>query len=176
MYTLETADDLFLGCLRRCAWPRRLGCARRASRHKAITYSARLASRLPWRLRRWRIVLPEDAGIGAAPHRWANAASSLSRSGLPLGGDQKRGCRVGADTLHGQQFRRGLSDQPVKLLVELGNLLGEPLAAPRRTQRELGGRLHLRRIRARPQPGGFSRGASPWRGRTVRSLTLRARW
>lgn len=34
-----------------------------------IRHRAWLASRLPPRLRRWRVRLPEDAGIGAAAHR-----------------------------------------------------------------------------------------------------------
>ena len=37
----------------------------------------------PPRLSLWRLVLPEEAGTGFTPHRAANAASDLSRSGLP---------------------------------------------------------------------------------------------
>ena len=43
---------------------------------------AALACRFPPRLSRCRLVLPEDAGIGLAPHRAAKAASECSRSGL----------------------------------------------------------------------------------------------
>ena len=38
--------------------------------------------RSPPRFRRYRLVLPEDAGIGVTPHRAAKAASEWSRSGL----------------------------------------------------------------------------------------------
>src|SRR5215207_8329258 len=51
-------------------------------RPSASTCSARLASLLPPRLRRWRTVLPEEAGTGATPQRWAKDASLLSLSGL----------------------------------------------------------------------------------------------
>lgn len=40
------------------------------------------ARRRPPRLRRWRSVRPEEAGTGAAGHRWAKDASEASRSGL----------------------------------------------------------------------------------------------
>ena len=46
----------------------------------AITCSARLSWRLPPRSRRWRLCLPEDAGIGATPARRASFASELKRS------------------------------------------------------------------------------------------------
>jgi hypothetical protein len=42
---------------------------------------ALLARRSPPRLSRWRSVRPEDAGMGAAPHRCAKAASERSRCG-----------------------------------------------------------------------------------------------
>ena len=47
-----------------------------------MVWRALLAARSPPRLRRWRSVLPELAGMGAAPQRWARAASERSRSGL----------------------------------------------------------------------------------------------
>ena len=43
---------------------------------------ALLPARSPPRCRRCRLVLPDDAGIGATPQRWANAASLRNRSGL----------------------------------------------------------------------------------------------
>src|SRR5262245_66440448 len=43
-------------------------------------YRARLASRFPLRLRRWRTVLPEEAGTGATPVRRAKAPSPRRRS------------------------------------------------------------------------------------------------
>src|SRR5215208_8044544 len=51
-------------------------------RPSASTCSARLASVLPPRLRRWRTVLPEEAATGATPHKRAKDASLLSLSGL----------------------------------------------------------------------------------------------
>ena len=42
--------------------------------------SAQLSWRLPPRSRRWRLVLPEEAGIGAAPPVRASLASVAKRS------------------------------------------------------------------------------------------------
>jgi hypothetical protein len=44
--------------------------------------SNRLASRLPPRLRQWRTVLPEEAGMEATPYRRAKDASLLSLWGV----------------------------------------------------------------------------------------------
>src|SRR5680860_1238051 len=41
--------------------------------------SAEFAWRLPPRLSRWRLVLPDDAGIGQTPHSLAKAASERIR-------------------------------------------------------------------------------------------------
>ena len=46
-----------------------------------IRHRAWLAWRSPPGLSRWRVTLPEEAGIGAAAHRCAQAASERSRSG-----------------------------------------------------------------------------------------------
>ena len=51
-------------------------------RTREMRHKAWLARRSPLRLSRWRSVRPEDAGIGAAPHRWAKAALERSRWGL----------------------------------------------------------------------------------------------
>ena len=45
-------------------------------------YSARLASRLPPRLRRWRATFPEEASTGETPQRLAKEASLLNLWGL----------------------------------------------------------------------------------------------
>jgi len=50
-------------------------------RTRAMRHKAWLAWRSPPRLSRWRWVRPEDAGMGAVPHRWAKAASPRSRWG-----------------------------------------------------------------------------------------------
>src|SRR5215217_1321150 len=54
----------------------------RLIRARQIMYSARLASRLPPRLRRWRTTFPEEASTGDTPHRLAKEASLLNLSGL----------------------------------------------------------------------------------------------
>jgi hypothetical protein len=48
--------------------------------------------------------------------------------GVISGGDQHRGGCIGANPLHGHQFGRGLTNQSIKLLVELGDLLRERAA------------------------------------------------
>jgi hypothetical protein len=45
-------------------------------------YNAQFASRLPPRFSRCRVILPQEPGIGATPHKCANAASLRSRWGL----------------------------------------------------------------------------------------------
>ena len=47
-----------------------------------IMFRARLASRLPPRLRRCRTTFPEDASMGDTPQRLANEASLLNLCGL----------------------------------------------------------------------------------------------
>ena len=47
-----------------------------------MRYSAELAWRFPPRFSRCLTVLPEEAGMGATPHRCAQAASDLIRCGL----------------------------------------------------------------------------------------------
>ena len=53
----------------------------RRIRARQIMYSARLASRLPPRLRRCRTTLPEEASMGETPQRLAKEASLLRASG-----------------------------------------------------------------------------------------------
>src|SRR5215217_6651740 len=50
----------------------------RLIRARQIMYSARLASRLPPRLRRWRTTFPEEASTGDTPQRLAKEASLLN--------------------------------------------------------------------------------------------------
>lgn len=54
----------------------------RLRRFSATTWRARLASRLPWGLKRYLTTLPGEAGMGATPHRLAKVASLFSSSGL----------------------------------------------------------------------------------------------
>src|SRR5829696_10038005 len=51
---------------------------------RQIMYSARLASRLPPRLRRWRTTFPEEASTGDTPQTLAKEASLLNLWGLSL--------------------------------------------------------------------------------------------
>src|SRR3954451_20374833 len=48
----------------------------------AMMCRALLAARSPPRLRRWRVVLPDDAGTGLTPHSAAKPASDRRRCGL----------------------------------------------------------------------------------------------
>src|SRR2546427_820204 len=59
--------------VRRCTYARVRGSD--PMRVNTIRQSAWLAWRLPPRLSRQRVTLPEDAGTGATPHRCAHAAS-----------------------------------------------------------------------------------------------------
>src|SRR5918994_4926491 len=56
----------------------------RLIRARQIMYSARLASRLPPRLRRWRTTFPEEVSTGDTPQRLAKEASLLNLRGLSL--------------------------------------------------------------------------------------------
>ena len=56
----------------------------RLIRARQTMYSARLASRLPPRLRRCRTIFPEEASMGDTPQRLANEASLLNLWGLSL--------------------------------------------------------------------------------------------
>ena len=58
-----------------------------------IVHRALLAARSPPRLRRCRVVFPDDASNGLTPHNAANAASLRSRSGLSP--DERQNNRYG---------------------------------------------------------------------------------
>ena len=55
--------------------------------------------------------------------------------GVISGGDQKRGCCICANPLHGHQFGRSFTNQSIKLLVELGGLSLESRIGPVLTSR-----------------------------------------
>ena len=80
--TLEAADDFLL---RQAffATPLDVGAGRGCELIRVITirHRAWLAWRSPPGLSRWRVTFPEEAGMGAAAHRCAQAASERSRSG-----------------------------------------------------------------------------------------------
>src|SRR5688500_18314292 len=83
--SLEAANDLLLGLALGGALCH-VGSGTLVAAHAADgdhVQRPALASRFPCRFKRWRtLFLPEEARIGAAPHRCAKAASLLSRSGL----------------------------------------------------------------------------------------------
>src|SRR5215210_4403772 len=57
----------------------------RLMRARQIIYSARLASRLPPRLRRWRTTFPEEASTGDTPQRLAKEVVGTSEQpGHPI--------------------------------------------------------------------------------------------
>src|SRR5436190_2256316 len=110
-------------------------CARGSRRILArqIMYSARLASLLPPRLRLCLTTLPEEASMGATPHRVAKEASLLNLSGRPRPrstASRHRRCRC--------QARRST---PGRLLAPPADR-GAPLArrSPSRGPRNNGGR------------------------------------
>lgn len=86
-----------------------------------MVWRALFAARSPPRLRRWRWVRPEEAGIGATPARCANPPSEHMRSGY-------------ADTGRGQQLA-SLSDQRAGLRIEFGDLRVHGLVAGQRQHR-----------------------------------------
>jgi hypothetical protein len=68
-------------------------------RVKTMRHRAWLAWRLPPGFSRCRFVLPDDAGIGATPQRWANAGFALEPVRIVAGGDQQDRGAVNADAV-----------------------------------------------------------------------------
>ena len=85
-------------------------------------YRARLVSRLPPRLSRRRLVLPEEAGIGATPHSRANGASLRRRWGLSPAASSSAAAMSVPTPLEGQQPRGRRGDQPLQVPIQLGDL------------------------------------------------------
>src|SRR5215211_7537392 len=73
---------LLPSCVRLATYSRVRGS--RLIRARQTMYSARLASRLPPRLRRWRTTFPEEASTGDTPHTLEKEASLLNLWGLSL--------------------------------------------------------------------------------------------
>src|SRR5918995_4575705 len=94
----------------------------RAMRHRAL-----LASRLPPRLRRWRWVRPEDAGQGADTAEGGEAGFAAEPVGVVAGGDEQGAGGVGADPEQGDEAGRGFRDEAVEVVVELGDLVVQPV-------------------------------------------------
>ena len=103
-----------------------------------MRHRAWLAWRFPPGLRRWRVVLPEDASTGDAPHSAANDASVVSRAGVVAGCDQQDRRRVGADAFGGSQRRVGGAGEIVEMAAQLGEVGVEGLVlAGQGAQRDL---------------------------------------
>ena len=98
-----------------------------------------MAARSPPRLRRCRSVRPELAGMGAAPQRWARAASVRSRSGLSPAVVEQLPGDVGAD-----------AEQGAEPVGRCGRRRGAAVCRPGRSRRSSAG------------PGRRSRAARPW--------------
>jgi hypothetical protein len=93
-------------------------------RHKAW-----LARRSPPRFSRWRSVRPEEAGMGAVPHRCAKAGSERSRWGLSPA--VTRSCPAVSIPTPGSASRVGdRGDQGLELAVELVEFALELPPAP----------------------------------------------
>jgi hypothetical protein len=96
-----------------------------------IRHRAWLASRLPPRLRRWRRVFPEDAGIGATAHICAHAASLRSRYfGGPEPGFRNFSALADRGGHHDPRNRRSLGSSFAEYELH-GEMTasGEPLSA-----------------------------------------------
>ena len=139
--TLEAADDLLPGrpsLLRRSAWARAGGCE--PSRVITIRHRAWLASRPPPGPGRWRVTFPDDAGIGAAAHRCAQAASERSRSGWSPAAMSSSAAVPGADAVTGEQARGVAGHEGDDELAGAAGLAAGELGAPAEfPQRDAGG-------------------------------------
>jgi hypothetical protein len=99
-------------------------------RHRAVF--PRLS---PPRLRRWRWVLPEDAGNGVTPQRAANEASDRSRSGLSPATTRRAPATLRADAAHSQHRCGVRADEWRHDTVDGRDLGGEcPVAVGEQTQ------------------------------------------
>jgi hypothetical protein len=76
------------------------------------------------------MVLPEEAGIGAAPHRWAKVASERSRWGLSPAVTSSWPGGVDPDPGQDDQARGSRGDQRPEVAVELVEFALELLPAP----------------------------------------------
>jgi hypothetical protein len=98
-------------------------------RTRAMRHRAWLARRSPQRFSRWRWVRPEDAGMGAVPHRCAKAGSEWSRWGLSPAVTSSWPA-VSIPTQATPAGGGGQGDQRLELAAELVELALELLPAP----------------------------------------------
>ena len=129
-------------------WP-----GRDPSRVITIRHSAWLAWRSPPRLSRCRLTLPDEAGIGAAPHRCAHELSLRSRSGWSPAAISSSAAVSEPTPCRREQARRAGGDQRADQVIQALQL----------GVQELGAAAQL----AQRDPGARSRGTSPGRGRSA---------
>ena len=104
-----------------------------------------VGARSPPLLRRWRVVLPDEAGTGLTPQSAAKLASERRRSGVVAGGqEQLRGGAV-TDGVPRHQVGCKLIDDGGDHDVEIGDLVVQfEIAACERLERDPIGRGTLR--------------------------------
>src|ERR1019366_2369372 len=109
-------------------------------RVNTIRHRAWLAWRLPPGLRRWRTVLPDDAGIGAAAHQCAQAGLLAHPPGWAPTPDGKKPSCGGAAPREGEKAGSVRGHEGNDELVEAFELGVEELSAPSQlAQRDTGG-------------------------------------
>jgi hypothetical protein len=126
---LGTAGSPSCSCLRRCAWRDVLSGAfvpthppERQHVQRPVGVSVAYI-----RLRRWRTVLPEEAGTGATPHKRAKDASLLSLSGLsPTATSSEAAVSVPTPRSAARAGTASDTNRARSAPPELGDLLGEP--------------------------------------------------
>ena len=80
-------------------------------------WRALLAARSPPRLRRWRLVRPDDWRGRGCPAQVRERCLRPEPFGVVAGGDEELARRFGPDSEQRDQFRGGLGDQGPKLGV-----------------------------------------------------------
>ena len=95
-----------------------------------MRHRAALAWRSPARLRRCRLVRPDDTGTGEVPQSAAKLASVASRLGVVTGGAQQGAGGLVADAVVGQQWRGDGVEDGVDVVVQGADLGIEGGPAP----------------------------------------------
>ena len=122
----------------------------------AMRHRAWLAWRLPPWLRRWRVVLPEEASTGEAPHSAAKEASLWSRCGLSPAVMSRIEAVSVPMPLAAAQSRVGCGGELIEVPAQLGEVFVEGAVLARQgAQGGLGGLCGLGDV------AGTEPGASP---------------
>ena len=136
----------------------------------AMVCRALLAARSPPRLRRWRSVRPELAGMGAAPQRCGEGGFAAQPVGVVAGGGQQLAGDLGADarTGRGGRARSVVDEGAQRVSASVISAVRCWQRRARRAQRRLGGldRVgQVGRVDGRAAQASTSGG---WAGRRVR--------